>query len=89
MDFENLTPEQKEKAKACKTSEEMLALAKEEGYELNDDELEAVAGGASWTTEEINGVSTTYKECKKLECNDFGCTQVICPEFSCNGYENR
>ena len=45
MGFENLTDEQKAKAMACKTPEEMLALAKEEGYELTDEELEGVAGG--------------------------------------------
>ena len=37
MDFSNLTPQQQEKAKACKTPEEVLALAKEEGYELSDE----------------------------------------------------
>ena len=45
MEFENLTPEQREKAKACKSAEEILALAKEEGYEISDDELESVSGG--------------------------------------------
>ena len=49
MDFGNLTPEQIEKAKACKTVEDLLALAKEEGVELPEDQLEAVAGGeGSW-----------------------------------------
>ena len=33
------------KAQACNTPEEMLALAKEEGYELSDEELETVSGG--------------------------------------------
>ena len=47
MNLEDLTPEQKEQLIACKTSEEILKLAKEEGYELSDDELQAVAGG-SW-----------------------------------------
>ena len=47
MDFTDLTAEQKEKARACKTPEEMLALAQEEGYDLADDEVEAIAGG--WT----------------------------------------
>ena len=45
MEFNDLTPEQKERAKACKTPEEILALAKEEGYELSDEELDGVSGG--------------------------------------------
>ncbi len=32
-----LTPEQRARAKQCKSAEELLALAKEEGYELTDD----------------------------------------------------
>ena len=48
MNFEDLTPEQKEKARACKNQEEILALVHEEGYELSADELEAVSGGVSW-----------------------------------------
>lgn len=51
MEFKDLTPEQMEKAKACKTPEDILALAKEEGYELSDDQLQAVAGG-SWTCDQ-------------------------------------
>lgn len=45
MKFEDLTPDQKEKVEACKTPEDILALAKEEGYELSDDELGDVSGG--------------------------------------------
>jgi predicted ribosomally synthesized peptide with nif11-like leader len=48
MDFESLTPEQQEKVKACETPKDILALAKEEGYELSDAEIEEVAGGSSW-----------------------------------------
>ena len=40
-----LTEEQKAKVRSCKTPDELLSMAKEEGYELTDDELEAVAGG--------------------------------------------
>ena len=40
MLYENLTDDQKAKAKACKTPEDILALAKQEGYELSDEELE-------------------------------------------------
>lgn len=45
MEFNDLTEEQKAKIRECKTPEEMLALAREEGYELSDDQLEAVSGG--------------------------------------------
>ena len=50
MEFKDLTPEQQAKARACTTPEELLALAKAEGYELSDDELEAVSGGSAWDT---------------------------------------
>lgn len=48
MGYENLTDEQKDKVRGCKTPEELLALAKEEGYELSDAELEGIAGGGFW-----------------------------------------
>ena len=50
MDFKELSPELREKAKACTNPEEMLALAKSEGYKLSEAELEAVSGGA-WDDE--------------------------------------
>ncbi|MBE6473427.1 MAG: Nif11-like leader peptide family natural product precursor [Coriobacteriaceae bacterium] len=51
MDYKDLSPELREKVKACKTSEDFLALAKKEGYKLSEEELEAVAGGKSWSCE--------------------------------------
>lgn len=48
MKFEELTPKQQEKARACKTPEDILALAKEEGYELSEEELDGIAGGGDW-----------------------------------------
>ncbi|MBQ9000416.1 MAG: Nif11-like leader peptide family natural product precursor [Eggerthellaceae bacterium] len=48
MKFEDINPELQEKAKACKTPEDILALAKEEGYELSNEELEAMSGGGEW-----------------------------------------
>ena len=47
MNFNDLTEEQKAKAAGCNTPEQMLELAKEEGYELSEEELAAVSGG-SW-----------------------------------------
>jgi hypothetical protein len=47
MGFDDLTPEQQEKAKACKSAEELEALAAEEGMRLSADELKALAGGTS------------------------------------------
>ena len=44
----DISPELKEKARACKTPEEMMALAKTEGYKLSDEEMQAVSGG-SWS----------------------------------------
>ena len=34
---------------ACKTPEELMALAKEEGHELSEDEIEAISGGVTWS----------------------------------------
>lgn len=48
VNFDDLTPEQQEKVRACKTTEDLVALAKEEGYELSDEDLEAMAGGSIW-----------------------------------------
>lgn len=48
MEYNDLSEELKTKAKSCKTPEELMALAKEEGVELSDAQLEAVSGG-SWS----------------------------------------
>ena len=53
MDFEklfsNLTEDQMEKAKECKTPEEFLELAGAEGIDLTDAQMEALSGGAYFT----------------------------------------
>ena len=54
IDDMDLSPELREKAKACQTPEEMLALAKKEGYKLSEAEIEAVSGGwASGCTSDV------------------------------------
>ena len=52
MNLDNLTAEQTEKAKACKTADELLDLAKAEGVELTDEQLEGIAGGSVWEDEQ-------------------------------------
>ena len=44
--WDSLTDEQKAKANACKTPDELIKLAAEEGIELPDELLDAAAGGA-------------------------------------------
>ena len=49
MDFEDLkNPELQEKLKSAKTPEELVALAKDEGYDLSDEQLAAISGGEAW-----------------------------------------
>ena len=48
MNFEDLTPELQEKAKACKSADELIALANAEGFELSDEQLGTLAGGTAW-----------------------------------------
>ena len=49
---DSLTDEQKEKAKACKSAEELLALVGKESIELPDEMLNAVSGGCDEDEEE-------------------------------------
>ena len=60
MDFqklsENLTDEQKAKAMACKSLDEVLAFAKKEGIPLSEEQLEALSGG------------DCYQDCEKGPC---------------------
>ena len=55
MNFEDLSPELKEKVRACTTPEQALELAKEEGYTLSDEELKGIAGGWGGTPDCTSG----------------------------------
>ena len=49
VDFDNLkNPEFQEKLKTCKSADELIALAKKEGVELTDEQIDAVSGGVEW-----------------------------------------
>ena len=66
MEFDELSEDLKERAKACKTPEEVLALAKDEGIVLSDEDLEQVAGGkGKWAHEECNDFIRQGKPRKK------------------------
>lgn len=83
MDFERLaaglTEEQIDKVKAATTPEELLAVAKEAGQELTDEQLEAVAGGAGpWKDVQSCRPHTCHEF---TSCKDYTCYSVTCPSF--------
>ncbi len=52
MNYDDLSDELKAKVAACKTPEDVLKLAQEEGYDLSEKQLEAISGGGGshdWT----------------------------------------
>ena len=61
MSFENVPDSIRKRAEACKTPEELLALAAEEGYELTDEELNAINGGV------------LFSDCTWDDCNEANC----------------
>ena len=65
--FKGLTEEQVAKAKTCKSQEEMLSLAKAEGVELSDEQLEAVSGGGCF---DVPGIFCP--QCHKESCETVG-----------------
>ena len=48
--FKGLSEEQIAKVRACKSSEEVLKLAKKEGIELTSEQLSAISGGSACDT---------------------------------------
>ena len=58
--FNALTDEQKRRVEAAKTPEELLAIAKEAGYELTLDDINKVSGG-------FPCVHCQYDACPKKE----------------------
>ena len=89
--MKNLTPEMIEKAKAAKTAEELLELAKANGVdmtadeaktyfaqlnpksgELDDDDLDAIAGGACARTEQANHAQDAVSNMPCPRCGAVG-----------------
>ena len=46
MELNELSEEQREKARECTTTKELIALAKQEGVDLTDEQLMAFSGGS-------------------------------------------
>ena len=51
MQYKDLTEEQKSKVAGANSPEAILEIAKAEGYELTDEELEGISGGNFWIDE--------------------------------------
>ncbi|MBO4365807.1 MAG: hypothetical protein J5804_05895, partial [Eggerthellaceae bacterium] len=59
--IKNLTPDLLEKARACSSVEELLALAKEESIPVPDETIAAIAGG----TDDESGSCNPTLTCQK------------------------
>ena len=79
--LKGLTNEQIAKVKACKNSDELLALARKEGIELSNEQLEAVNGGGCLSSMECpNCGSKDFRKlpnyqisgCSTYKCNECG-----------------
>ena len=64
--IKKLPPELQEKARACKSTEELLALRNEHAVNLTPEELAAVAGGTGGSPQ----------NCGKTKCPKCGSTNV-------------
>ena len=58
--FDGLSDDLKKKVTECRTSEELMNLAKTEGIELSDEQLDAISGGFEWT-----GSCSCYCDCQE------------------------
>ena len=48
MSFDDLSAETKAKLLECKSPEDVLELAKSEGIDLTDEQIEGISGGDTW-----------------------------------------
>jgi transposase-like protein len=87
--LEGLSEQQIAKIKECKNQEELLALAKQEGIQLTDEQLEAVSGGICTSTPTFvcpqcgsSNIKTKYNENSIAEwwnntCQDCGKVWIV------------
>lgn len=89
--FKGLNEEQIKKAKDCKSTEELLKLAKEEGIELTDEQLAATSGGFCdssdfrWRCPRCDSSDTEVRErYNKGKSDEY--VLVHCKKCGCNFY---
>ena len=79
--LKGLSEEQIAKVKTCKNSDELLMLAKAEGVELTDEQIEAVSGGGCFSSMKCpNCDSKDFRKlpnyqisgCSTYKCNTCG-----------------
>ena len=73
--IKDLSPELQEKARACGSVEELLALAKEEKVPVPDEALAAIAGGDQPDPENCKPAT--------IKCRKCGSTNVDYEPFTC------
>ena len=77
--LKGLTEEQNARVKACKTQDELLKLAKDEGVELTSEQIEAVSGGGCLSSMKCPNCGS--KDFRKLPnyqisgCSTYQCNQ--------------
>ena len=88
--IKDLVPELQEKARACGSTEELLALAKEAKVPLPDEVLASIAGGDDVDASKCS----PKKDCPKCGCTRLGyqeekTSRYIRTHYSCSacGYE--
>ena len=68
--LKGLTEEQIAKVKACKNGDELLAMAKAEGIELTDEQLQAISGGGVCSVVSDIGDYINPSDCPECGSND-------------------
>ena len=68
--LKGLTEEQIERIKKCKNQEELLALAKEEGIELTNEQLTVINGGGACSVVSDIGDKINPFDCPKCGANN-------------------
>ena len=90
IDKSKITPEMIQKAAACKNADELMALAKELGYEITKDEAEAYLeelSGDELNPDALESVAGGTRYCYMIDGCQMKCG-TICPKDDGSGFPN-